>query len=144
MIVCGLTLGVVMLGIVMDGGCQPKAPRVDVGGMFTPAPTVDIYDHAIAMIHWQESRFGADPRCKPGHVGPAGEIGEFQITPIWLDDIHRLGVGCDPWDRDSCRRAIRVWLKHYGPRVGAKDPDDLARLYNLGPTGFRRWQEARP
>lgn len=98
-----------------------------------------VYAEALSLIHWRESRCGEDPACRPGIVGPAGEQGEYQVTPIWCADVERLtGQTVDPYNTDRLRPQIRAWLAYYGPRVGARSPDQLAALYRYGPGGYRR------
>jgi len=136
-----------------DGSCRPTVLRgVGLVIPWMPAPPLiapsvgppDAIERAIAILHFRESRQGSDPRCRRGHVGPAGEQGEFQVTPIWCEDVRAIsGQIVDPFDRNSCRRAIRTWLEYYGPRVGAVTPDDLAELYRRGPGGYRGWKRSR-
>lgn len=96
---------------------------------------------AIEEIHYRESRRGADPRSGPGHIGPAGEQGEFQMTPIFIADVrHICGLRIDPHDNASCRAGIARWLAHYAPRVDARTTDELSELYRRGPSGYRRWR----
>jgi len=107
-------------------------------------PVVDVWDRAVKLIHWRESRYGQDPRCRRGVVGPAGERGEFQVTPIWAEDVMRLtGETVDPYDVAQCRRLVRAWLEYYAPRVGASTPEQMAELYRRGPAGYRRWAERK-
>ena len=104
----------------------------------------DVYAKAVQLIHWRESRNGRDPRCKRGMVGAAGEQGEYQITPIWVADIHRLfSIRIDPFDTAGCRMAINRWLRYWEPKTNARSVGDMAELYRRGPTGFRRWKRRR-
>lgn len=108
-----------------------SAPRDANAG---PAP---LYTEAIALIHWRESRNGADPDCRK--VGSDGERGEYQQTPDFLDDIERIGgERIDPTDNAQAIKAIRIYFDHYALRVGAKTPDELYELYNRGPTAYRK------
>ena len=101
----------------------------------------DIYVQGTEYIHERESDYGRSPECKRGWVGPHGERGEYQITPIFEEDIWRLfKERIDPYDNAQCKRLIPRWLKHYRP--GAKDLYDvmiavqeLWACYNRGPTG---------
>ena len=93
-------------------------------------------------IWFMESRRGLDKRCWT--VGPAGEYGEYQITPPFLADVVRIaGFHIDRADNDSCRAGIELWLRHYAPRVGAETTDELYELYRRGPAGYRRWEASR-
>jgi len=105
-----------------------------------PVAWRDLLDY----VHWRESRYGADPRSRPGVVGPAGERGEFQVTPGFCRDHTRLtGQELDPYNNSQCRYAIIIWLSYYAPRVRARTLADQYELYRRGPTGFRRWRERR-
>ena len=100
----------------------------------------DVYADAIDEIHWRESRNGEDSRCRL--TGQAGEMGEFQVREIFIQDVKRIGGNAiDPYDLESCRMGIRTWLKHYAPRVGAETPDQMCELYRRGPTGYREAQK---
>lgn len=99
-----------------------------------------IIPYATHAIYFLESRCGADPRAARGIVGPAGERGGFQTTPIFWADCRRLyhqldqragrgaGIGVhlsthysgrDPahevgaYDDTLCRLLIALWLEHY-------------------------------
>jgi len=102
----------------------------------------DPCEKALDEIHRRESSCGQDPKARPGVVGPAGEEGEYQITPIFRADVKRLfGVDIDPHDRTGeLRYWIWEWLRYYAPRVGASTVEELYQLYHLGPTGFRDWK----
>lgn len=106
-------------------------------GVAVRAAPADIYQQAANYIHYRESRYGKDPKCKRGIIGPAGERGEYQITPIFIDDCLRLFmVRLDPFDGGQCRRIIPRWLKHYRPK--ATSIEELYKIYRFGSTGARR------
>lgn len=95
----------------------------------------------LDMIWWRESRRGTDPRCRRGIVGPAGERGAYQITPIFEAEVRRLGGGpIDVYDDASCRAAITRWLRYWIPRVGASTLAEAYQLFRRGPNGYRRWR----
>jgi len=133
--------------------------HIDAGGdgasvILTHAPSTDGLgqsDHSVApsspsvepldLIHLRESSRGTDPRCFRGVVGPAGERGEYQITPIFEAEVKRLGGGSvDVYDTNDCRRAIILWMGYWAPQVDAESVTDRYELYRRGPTGFRRWR----
>ena len=100
------------------------------------------WDKTLDYIWLKESRRGKDPKCRK--VGAAGERGEFQITPIFIDDIERLTeVRIDPHDNKQCRWAVVLWLDHYAPIVGAQTVDELYELYRYGPFGYRKLKGMR-
>ena len=108
-----------------------------------PAPAATDYAAILDYIWLRESSRGQDRRC--WQVGPAGEYGEFQVTPPFLADVQRIGgYVIDRADNASCRAGIEIWLRHYAPRVGAVTTDELYRLYNMGPGGYRKWKGRKP
>lgn len=97
-----------------------------------------VYIQAIDRIWWQESRRGTDPKAARGVVGPHGELGPMQVTPIWRKDVERLtGILADPYDMGLLRYHTIVWLMHYSSGARAVTVDDMADMHRLGPTGFR-------
>ena len=105
----------------------------------TEKPKQDIHQQAVDVILWAESRNGTAPNLDV--PGPDGELGPWQVTPIWIADIKRLtGETVDPMDTDATRKQVLYWLKHYGPKVGAETVGDFWQLYRRGPTGYRRWK----
>jgi len=98
-------------------------------------------DDCLDYIVWAESRNGTDPNCQPGIVGPAGELGPWQVTPIYVADIKRLtGEVLDPYDCQACREAARVYLQHYMRYVAVETICDAHELYRRGLTGYRNWK----
>ena len=113
---------------------QPGSPPAPAAR--APAALIEVMDY----IWFRESRRGLDKRCWT--VGPAGEYGEFQITPPFLADVVRIaGFHIDRSDNDSCRAGIELWLRHYAPRVGAETVDELYELYRRGAKGFAEWRK---
>ncbi len=105
-------------------------------------PPIIEYAELLDLIHLRESSRGTDPDCKRGIVGPAGERGEFQLTPPFTEEIERLGGGSvDVYDNASCRRAIMLWMNYWAHRVKAVSLEDKYELYRRGPTGFRQWRK---
>ncbi len=110
-------------------------------------------DHPVALsssvvelldyIHFRESRRGTDPRCFRGIVGPAGERGEYQLTPPFTEEVKRLGGSVDVYDNASCKRAIVLWMDYWAPKRGAESIADKYELFRRGPTGFRQWKQER-
>jgi len=104
-----------------------------VGGV--PLPVIADYTHL------RESTRGTDPNYDPAVPGPAGELGEYQITPIFTDEVFRLcGFRPDPHNNDQCVYGLYVWLGYHAPRVGAEGRDQLYELYRRGPSGYREWR----
>jgi len=98
----------------------------------------------MMYILWRESKCGGDPDSAPGWIGPAGERGPWQITPIFEADCKRL-FGCEQVfgpmphvdDLVGWTPFVREWLTYYG--ADCKTIYDLRELYRRGPQGFREW-----
>ena len=139
----------VNLGSAHRGPGTRTAPRTD--NPFAPAstpnlpasetirvsPAGSIYQQALDYIDFREGDYGTNPKCARGIIGPAGERGRFQITPIFIEDVLRLfGRRIDPYDRRQCQKYILLYLRHYRPE--ATSVEALYRCYNAGPTGAKR------
>ena len=101
----------------------------------------DDYMGTLDYFWSRESSKGTDPRCRV--TGPAGEEGEYQITPIFAAEVERIsGYVIDVFDNESCRYGIRIWLKYWAPRVFKGKPTigELYGMYRLGPKGYREWR----
>ena len=110
-----------------------------------PAKTeLDYWLEALDYVWLRETRCGQDPFPA---VGPLGEEGEYQIRPIFIEDVERFyGYTIDPHNNASCRWGVYLWFKHYAPRVGIgyRQKFELYRLYNMGATGYREWKGNKP
>jgi len=103
------------------------------------APPCPLIDRAMMLILWEESRCGGDPRSRPGVIGPAGERGPWQITPVFERECIRLGWGAPPvHDLPGCVPYVRAWLLHHGR--DCKTAWDYRELYRRGPTGYAHWR----
>jgi len=134
-------------------------PPAKSHGSAGPPPAVDrvgesaaAIEAAVALAWERESSNGADRRSWPihlgGRVGPAGERGAYQLTPVFVADVRRISRSAggpartvDPYDDAACRWAIRVYLSHYAPRPAtrAETAEELYQLFHLGPGAYRRW-----
>lgn len=109
-----------------------------------------IQDLFYAMI-WVESR--GDPNA----VGKKGEIGVFQISKIYVDDVNRfneIDFDCrykyNPppvWKYRHRKNLVLSWeivteyVEHYATkeRLGREPTlEDMARIHNGGPTGWKK------
>ena len=102
------------------------------------------FDHATDYIRWRETKNGTDItyRRRNGDPGPAGELGEYQITPIFQRDcLAKLALHVDPLDNTSCQDVIPRWLAYYAKAYRLNtDKATLYQLYRLGPgSSFLRW-----
>jgi hypothetical protein len=87
---------------------------------------------------------GGDKRAYAADEDAAGIA---QIRPCVLADLERLGLGRftpdDRWDPAKSRRIFDIYVRHYGARLrvaaGRRPTDeDLARIWNGGPNGWRK------
>ena len=122
-------------------------------GQIDPLPT-EVQEHTIrdlfyAMI-WVES--GGDPNA----VGKKGEIGVFQISKIYVDDVNMLNQFRNPrykyfappvWEYCHRKDPILSWeivtdyMACYATkeRLGREPTlEDMARIHNGGPTGWKK------
>ena len=117
---------------------------VKVMGFPLPRKNEELYAKAVVEIYLRESKCGTDPKARRGVIGLKGEQGDFQVTPIWCEDIKRLfGEEVHPYNNVKLWGQIIRWLEYYGPRVGAVTVDDLAEMYRRGPSGFREWKKEK-
>ena len=101
-------------------------------------------DAVSDYIHFRESTFGTNPKCRRGVVGEHGERGGYQPTPIFIEDVKDLfGFVVDPYDNEQCRYAIYLWLSYYAPRVGAETLDELYELFHRGAKGYQAWAKSK-
>ena len=158
--VLGLTLilGLGYLGLVAIDRLAVWLPLTppDGKGQYTPSqaaervadrahcetPTRPATLHAVPeqwaavldRIHARESSRGLADTSRPG---PAGEMGEYQVTPIFIADVRRItGRAFDPYDPNDTRRAIIAWLTHYLGPAGHADPARCYRAYRYGPSAI--------
>jgi hypothetical protein len=97
---------------------------------------------------------GGDPHAYNAREDAAGVA---QIRPCVLADLARLGLGrfqpADRWNPKKARRIFDLYVGHYGGRLSdaghTVTDEDLARIWNGGPEGWRRaatagyWQRVR-
>ena len=96
-------------------------------------------ERAVDLIWLRESTRGTAANLDI--PGKAGELGEFQLTPIWIADCRELfGVQVNPFDDAQCREIIPRWLARRAPEAGAVTAEDMAEMFRLGPRGFRAWK----
>lgn len=81
----------------------------------------------------------------PNKIGPHGERGKLQITPVCIYDVNRIyGTTFtldDAWDDEKSEQICRLYLSHYASRkrIGREVTDlDRARIWNGGPNGWRK------
>ena len=138
-----LILGVAVCTIIIHTMTLSRLelPAAYEAGMAATVGPADPWADALDYIHWRESRQGQALNGKV--VGPCGEMGEYQQTPIFRADIERLtGRTYDPRRPRSARWAARVWLMHYAPLAGLTpdDGEELAKLYRYGYAGYMELQ----
>ena len=118
-----------------------EAPKVaEVEEVEVKASEMNVVQAALEIILFEESRGGVTR----GEVGPAGERGMWQVTPIWERDVERIfGEQVDPDDLAGTGEQVRRWLEWYGPKAGCVTVEDYRELYRRGPTGYRTWKGTR-
>ncbi len=123
----------------------------DVLKLYIPSePTID---GLLDAIEWVESRGDA------GAVGKGGEVGAYQITKQYVDDVNRIiKVSSmnipyftyeDRWFRAASREMTRILIGYYYQQLNytaymsyEEDFEAMARIHNAGPDGSRivpRW-----
>ena len=108
---------------------------------YNPPAILSEQDELLDYIWFRESSRGQNPKCRKGIVGPAGERGQYQITPIFKEDVERIGnFIIDEYNPSSCRDGIIIWMNYYAPRVGAKTVAEKYELYRRGPSGYKKWK----
>ena len=66
-------------------------------------------------------------------------LGPLQIRPVFVDDVNRI-VGRSAFTYDDRRSVLKsmnmavIYFQHYGE---GKTPQDLARMFNGGPDGWK-------
>ncbi|KKL62561.1 hypothetical protein LCGC14_2183980 [marine sediment metagenome] len=77
--------------------------------------------------------------------GKNGELGPFQLTEIYVDDVNRIaGTEYRYYDRSQigmCRGMITIYWDYYATakRLGHEPTlEDLARIHNGGPNGYKK------
>ena len=78
-------------------------------------------------------------------IGPNGETGCLQITPILLRDIHRITgrrySRSDTFNRQTSWQIATTYLNHYVNEKRLKRPPtmrDYAMVWRYGPNGWKR------
>jgi len=102
-------------------------------------------------IYNNSNKYGVDPKLVSAIIMnenrswdpalPAGDksstsIGLGQINNATYTDIKKI-IG--PFDRTNAEdsiRAITAWIKNISKRIGSNKPEDIARAYNIGVSGF--------
>lgn len=110
------------------------------------ACAVILYEELIDFIWYIESNRGEDDSCK--NIGPYGEEGEYQIRPIFVEDVKRITKNrfiIDVNDNESCKKGIGIWLEYYSLKIPYWSKLELSQqyvLYNRGYAGFKKWANA--
>lgn len=98
------------------------------------------FEGLLDAIEWVESK------GDPGVIGADGEVGAFQISKIYVDDVNRIAylmhkdkysapISWEYFHRKSltCSRwMVNAYLTHYGGTI-----EEMARKHNGGPDGWR-------
>lgn len=81
---------------------------------------------------------GGNPRA----IGDHGEAyGVLQIHQCVIDDVNRIsGLGYtmqDAFDAEKSKRICMIYLNHWGYDRGHRSQEELVRIWNKGPEGYR-------
>ncbi|RLF48909.1 MAG: hypothetical protein DRN20_03475 [Thermoplasmata archaeon] len=141
-----ILLAITGMSFVISRHCQRHKSEYQQNGInrsqYNPHKTNITWGEILNYIWMRESYYGRDPKCKL--IGKHGERGEYQITPIFIEDVKRIsGYTINPYDNQSCRKGIKIWLKHYIPLTDARTKEEIYELYRRGLTGYKRWRERR-
>lgn len=90
------------------------------------------FDDLLDAIEWVESR--GDPWA----VGANGEVGAYQLSKIYVDDVNRFSwpgrfTYKERYVKHISRNMVRKYLKHYGGTF-----EEMARKHNGGPNGWKK------
>ena len=99
-----------------------------------------------------------ESNCNDNAIGKHGEVGRYQISQCYLDDVNRV----QRWhytldemrDAEKARKVVIAYLAYYGEiyrKENKKEPtiEVLARIHNGGPYGYRKdctigyWQKIK-
>lgn len=99
------------------------------------------FDDLLDAIEQVES--GGDANA----VGDCQEVGPYQLTKIYVDDVNEiLGKNeytyDDRWDRDKSREMVTIYL-HWYHEIGGyisenKRFEAMSRIHNGGPDGYKK------
>jgi len=100
----------------------------------------------VDLCHLRESHRGQDVKSRPGVIGPKGERGQYQLRPIFIDEIQRLhGWRPDPDNVQESQTAAFLWILHYSKQaerqLGRKiSIHEMRSIYRYG---YEGWMEPR-
>lgn len=126
-----------LLGFVLG----TKYGRQQQNKLEQPAVSTIEEPHAELLNYvWErESSCGTDP--KRLLQGPAGELGDYQITPIFVEDVKRLGYEVDRLDPESSRFAAMLWIDHYSKKIPDWESLPIETQYELYRRGYKGFKE---
>lgn len=146
------------IAVINNFFSPPTEPVAEVAPATLPAQLTErsdmetyTFDDLLDAIEWVESSGKPDPP-----MGKDGEVGTFQILPIYVDDVNRImafneimrpdydvnlePIRYAPFTYDYCRRdrqrsraMVRIYLNHYGGTF-----EEMARKHNGGPNGHKK------
>lgn len=140
-------LGIIMLvGGALIGVCAERHRVREAAETSVITGTVDDsqllrldIDDLLDAIEWVESKGDA---CAAGDLG---EVGAYQITKQYVDDVNRI-LKCDAYsyedrfDKIKSREMVLIYIEYYD--IYGFSLEDKARIHNAGPDGWRndpRW-----
>ena len=139
-------LGIMFIAIII--GPQPQPTPIKAAITNQPAVNIDDlpYDKdwplTLSYIKAKESQGAtADQLRTPG---VAGELGPYQITPIFCDDHkRRTGNELNIFNPPNVHISIMLYIEHYAPSRNITTIGEAYDLYRLGPTGYDAKKQRR-
>lgn len=93
---------------------------------------MNIFLVLLIAMSLQESNGGRNTK------NDEGAVGEYQIRQACVDDLNSH-YGTDYELKDFESRALARWaVLHYGRMYGAETPEEIARIWNGGPSGMSK------
>ncbi|MCP4612130.1 MAG: hypothetical protein GY845_25830 [Planctomycetes bacterium] len=98
-------------------------------------------DYAVTLdyIKRKESQGASEKTLRT--PGPNGELGSYQMTPIYIKDhLRRTGERLDPLNDLQAEASVCLYLEYYCPLVGAESIEDAYQVYRRGAKGYKKFR----
>lgn len=140
----GIVAVICVMGCIMLAPAVRHYMRQDKGTTVVTPPVPNALRPLFDAIAYVESKgdFIA--------VGPGGEIGMYQLTPVYVDDVNRIlqwrringrnYTYADRYNPKLCEEMMIIYWEHYTGCVHlVRDADwsDLVRIHYGGPNGHK-------
>ena len=143
----GLTILIILTILLSVAYVKNLADNQEVKIIKVPVPETPTFEALLDAIEYVES--GGDWEA----IGPNDEVGNFQLTKIYVDDVNRIQrishndkySVYHPWKyyhrkNPACSRwMVRTYIKYYSGKIGKEATfEDMARIHNGGPDGWKK------